>query len=534
MKGSAVTQGATARKGSDSGNADDDAHNTQDSIDSLAEQITALAQKLKQTSNDEYAKQARLKDVGLEEVKNALRPGAALVEYAKFTPYDFSAGRSLPDHYVAFVLNGGSGDVISVDLGPADAIDSSVNRFRYEVLPKRDEKFPNNNDTETNDFYDASDALRKLIWEPLEAYLAGDRRVYVAPEGEISLVPFEALAKQQSGRQHRFLVEDKELVYLNTGRDLARLALTARQFYSEAKSNTAVLFGNPSFGAPTWPQNRNIGRNWPQVAALGTEIGQAAKDLQNQKWTVKMRTGADATVEEAEKLTGAYATVEAGESVSSPRILQFATHGEYLGPGNEQTWDNPLFRSMLIMAGANGGNDAIYYNAENQLWTRVGNQWKTNEGTDQPPPTRQLPESDRVQLHDVLLTAYDVSAMNLHGTQLVNLTACETGLGDVTPQGVVGLRQGFMLAGARSITVALWKLWAKDYTAQAQDFYDRWLDDNANREYQHFHESQLNALANSRKKSWEKGFPWFWAGVVYVGDPGDLQLNSALPVTTNR
>lgn len=63
-----------------------------------------------------------------------------------------------------------------------------------------------------------------------------------------------------------------------------------------------------------------------------------------------------------------------------------------------------------------------------------------------------------------MLTAYEVSSMNLQGTELVNLTACETGLGEVTPDGGAGLRQTLLLAGARSLTTSMWEVPVEETT----------------------------------------------------------------------
>ena len=116
--------------------------------------------------------------------------------------------------------------------------------------------------------------------------------------------------------------------------------------------------------------------------------------------------------------------------------------------------------------------------------------------------------------------------MHLQGTELVNMTACETGLGEVTPDGVAGLRQGFLLAGARSLTVSMWEVPAEETTQEIADFYDRWLGSKAKgqrpeRRYEAFHAAQLAALSRARENH-GAGHPFYWAGTIFVGDPGDL------------
>jgi CHAT domain-containing protein len=117
-----------------------------------------------------------------------------------------------------------------------------------------------------------------------------------------------------------------------------------------------------------------------------------------------------------------------------------------------------------------------------------------------------------------------VTGMNLQGTELVNLTACETGLGQVTPDGVVGLRQAFLLAGARALTMSMWEVPTTETVAQMSDFYRRWLGVGARSSrtrYGAFRAAQLAALARAREAH-GGGHPFYWAGTIYVGDPGDL------------
>jgi CHAT domain-containing protein len=134
-----------------------------------------------------------------------------------------------------------------------------------------------------------------------------------------------------------------------------------------------------------------------------------------------------------------------------------------------------------------------------------------------------------VEVADGILTAYEVTGMNLRNTELVNLTACETGLGEVTPDGVVGLRRAFSLAGARSLTMSMWEVPADETASQIYDFYKNWLAGTAQAQatsrYAAFHASQLAALARARENH-GAGHPFYWAGVVFVGDPGDLPARS--------
>jgi CHAT domain-containing protein len=325
-------------------------------------------------------------------------------------------------------------------------------------------------------------------------------------------------------------------VYFGTSRDLARLALSTGATADRAK--TAVLIGNPAFDAKpeelaavmtrtsttaTRVQSGalrsgstlggdetprlEIPHHWTQSTELAQLIQRAGDQLKRLGWSVTT-------------LTGSAAVEEVAEAVQAPRILQFATHGYVLDrPRHEaqsaRSWDNPLLRSMLIMAGANDW-EPVY---------RVGKEFLREAAARAKGLSDEQLKAARVELGDGVLTAYEASGMNLQGTDLVNLTACETGLGEVTPDGVAGLRQGFLLAGARALTMSMWEVPAEETTRQIEEFYERWLGGKGMQpktRYEAFRAAQMAALARARQDR-GVGHPFYWAGMVYVGDPGDLQ-----------
>jgi CHAT domain-containing protein len=141
-------------------------------------------------------------------------------------------------------------------------------------------------------------------------------------------------------------------------------------------------------------------------------------------------------------------------------------------------------------------------------------------------------QAARIDVRDGVLTAYEVSGLDLRGTELVNLTACQTGQGDVTADGVTGLRQAFILAGARSVTMSMWEVPAQETVDQMTAFYQAWhgrsgAADTAR--YPAFHRAQRDALAKART-TYGSAHPFHWAGTVFVGDPGDLPGAPGSPI----
>jgi tetratricopeptide (TPR) repeat protein len=526
-------------------------------LHSLARQIDTLEQQLRQ-KNSAYSAQAPLQQVKLEDVSASLREGEALLEFVRYPTYDFATRKWGDERYGVFVLDGGIGKVAAVDLGSASQVEEAIAAFRKQIIESIADfgsVAPSRASVRRSEaeVAEASSAVRALIWQPVESYLSGVKRVYLAPDGMLSLIPFEALTRKGGTGEWRYLAEDCELIYLGTGRDLARLRMNAES--NQKLPNTAVLVSNPDFDAdqeklaaivagvrpPTativnvrtsvdvsgQTTSSTLGRTasgsarvalpaaWDQgpVADLDKRLTEPVSDqLKSLGWSVTTLSG-EAAVEEA--VLG----------IQEPRIFQFATHGFVLDRADPsaQTWDNPLLRSGLVMAGVNTwpAHHAAHYRAENEILTE-------EKARSRGLSDEQL-RTSRVEVADGILTAYEVTGMNLRNTELVNLTACETGLGEVTPDGVVGLRRAFSLAGARSLTMSMWEVPAEETAAQIYDFYENWLGGNqqarTTSRYEAFRAAQLAALGRA-KENHGAAHPFYWAGVVFVGDPGDFPIRS--------
>ncbi|MBX3325197.1 MAG: CHAT domain-containing protein [Nitrospira sp.] len=545
------------------------------SLRDLSEQIDQLDQQLRR-DHPAYAAQAQLEQISVEQVRAALRPQDLLLEYVQFRSYDPQAKR-LTDtqHYGVYVVRGDGSSIVALDLGEAAPIDAAIQQYHEGQRAVRD--LVNSGETPKLRVLQQSEAtlaglsskIRTAIWQPLESHLHGVTRVYVAPDGQLSQLPFEVLAqkakkdttkKNKTKQQWTYLVEEQELVYLNTGRDLARLAATTGvPTLATSATKQAVLIGNPAFYAlppdvaraiaalpasppPVVAQGDTSGkpatlglaetsprlevpRRWDDRPELGTLLHSSQKQLTGQGWTVT-------TLERQQ------AVEEAVLRVQAPQLLQLATHGYRLDPAPDaQRWDNPLLRSMLLFSGVNQADPAqtVFYRLGQDLVSEAEAQQRGVSG--------EALQTARIEIGDGILTAYEVTGMNLQGTELVNLTACETGLGQVTSEGVMGLRQAFLLAGARALTLSMWEVPAEETTKQIAAFYQRWLGaakdskKNSNNKkrttslpaltrYGAFRQTQLAALDAARASRKGVGHPFFWAGTIYLGDPGDLPTAS--------
>jgi CHAT domain-containing protein len=217
----------------------------------------------------------------------------------------------------------------------------------------------------------------------------------------------------------------------------------------------------------------------------------------------------------AEPLLDEQALVGALKALRSPRILHLATHGFFLPDQQHdpnKKFSSPISQQQAVMdSGETTVSDRLTWlmgqHLENPL-VRSGlafagaNTW--NRGEALPP-----------EAEDGLLTAEDVSGMDLLDTELVVLSACETGLGAVqVGEGVFGLRRTFMLAGAKTLVMSLWKVPDQQTQELMADFYRLLLSGHPRAEA--LREAQLALKA-------KYPHPRFWGAFICQGNPGPLQ-----------
>lgn len=434
----------------------------------------------------------RAQPVTLAAVQALIPEDAALAEFAIYRPFDPKApdnGKAYGEaRYVAYVLRH-QGEVQWKELGEVRTIDDAIDALRRSL-----------GDPQRRDVSELSRALDEKLMRPLRSLVGDATQLLISPDGELNLLPFQALIDEQN----RYLVERYAFTYLTSGRDLLRL-----QVARESKSAPLVI-ANPAFGESAKEQN-----------AQATTKEQAAKAMTKPaEPKARRRSVSDArsfselyfpplggTAEEADAirklfpdaqlLTGERATTNALKLTVAPRMLHIATHGFFLQtpqavadararaatttPGMQAAAesDNPLLRSGLALAGAN----------------RRGAAATTDDG---------------------ILTALEASGLNLWGTRLVVLSACDTGLGEVrNGEGVYGLRRAFVLAGAETLVMSLWP--ASDYSTRTlMTSYYRNLKQGLGRGAA-LRQVQLEMLKRSPQLH-----PFYWASFIQSGEWANL------------
>jgi tetratricopeptide (TPR) repeat protein/CHAT domain-containing protein len=429
-----------------------------------------------------FAAERQSRRIAVADVTRALPPGSALVEFVKYRPFRFDAKSRQQQwgdwNYAALVLRSGekpdAPDVALLPLGPADKVETAVRYWRsvFDVTLYRSPA------VRLPVFEPASKDLAALVWKPIISALGNCRKVYISPDGELAFVNFGALPGQ---KPDRFLIEDFDISYVTTGRDLLRLGA--------GQGNPPLLVGAPDYGM----QSSRKGGFSPLPGTLA-EVNAIAPLLKQR--------GENPTL-----LTGAQAAEAAVKAAKHPRILHLATHGFFLP---DVAWDWLTTRN-----GVSGfGGDEFDPAGSARLWLQIKKENPMRRSgialahANDTLAGRREPGDD-----DGILTAEEVIGMDLWGTQLVVISACESGLGESRGgEGVFGLRRAFALAGAQNLVMTLWPV--ADEPTMMECFY-RHLQTGGTPQ-RALLAAQREWIAKERSGGREP-HPFFWAAFVASG-----------------
>jgi CHAT domain-containing protein len=452
-------------------------------------QLEAQAEKLEAELSAGSAEfRAQTQPLTLKMMQAAIPPGSALLEFARYDSAareralgkdtgNFAIGGmkdtggkkvwSRP-RYAVYVLTA-QGQPQWADLGDAEVIERAIANWRQALR-----------DPERMDAKRLARGIHYKLMKPALALLGGAKHLLIAPDGALHLIPFAALTDERD----KYLVESYALSYLTSGRDLLRLQ-TPRASRSEA-----VIVADPEFGDP------------PVVLAGNDPNRKGSVRLDESKMLfaplAKTRAEARAIKEllpNSTLLAKTQATESALRQLRGPRLLHIATHGFFLQETDESMtlaarssddlrlgkWaarvPNPLLRSGLALAGANQGKS----------------------GDD-----------------DGVLTAMEAASLDLWGTKLVVLSACDTGVGEVrNGDGVYGLRRALVLAGAETQLMSLWPV-SDASTSELMIGYYKALQQGQGRS-EALRQAQLQLLQKS-----DRQHPFYWASFIQSGEWANL------------
>lgn len=294
-------------------------------------------------------------------------------------------------------------------------------------------------------------------WAPLDEHLKNKKTIYLSPDGVYNQINLNTVQKPGG----EYLINRYDLTLLGNARDL----IAHKSKKTSTPSRNATLLGFPDYGGPSLAP----------LPGTKVEIESIAQLLKTSGYQLNV-------------LTQAVATEAKLKAVKGPELLHIATHGYFLedvqtsgsafGVSMENANDNPLLRSGIMLAGAA----------------------RTISGA----VTPNLVSND-----NGVLTAYEAMNMNLEGTQLIVLSACETGLGDVKAgEGVYGLQRAFLVAGAEAMIMSLWKVDDAATQQLMRSFYANWI--KLRNKQKAFKQAQLQLMGKYKD-------PYYWGAFVIMG-----------------
>jgi CHAT domain-containing protein/tetratricopeptide (TPR) repeat protein len=379
--------------------------------------------------------------IELDAVRRRIPRAAVLVNMIRFRRRDLESNDWQSARYVAWVVpSTGEGDVALFDLGEAAPIDEAVWAVRKSLAEASTRSNPAGVDPA---LAESLAKLSELVYRPLAPAIESAHEWLLSPDGALWLVPWAALPVDEGS----YALERHTIRYLTSGRELVSemeavdalksgLALADPDFEADPTSKESIQ-PNPALATPPTLLAATNGRGavaglparWSRLPGTASELAATLPNLER-------FLGAP-----PKTYTGAQATEAIFKETLRPRVVVLSTHGFVL-PDEDELADksattslktkpaqgritNPLLRCGLVLAGANHAS--------------AGDR---PAGSD-----------------DGILTGLEIVGTDLRGTELVVLSACETGLGELrSGEGVAGLRQAFQLAGARAVVSTLWQI----------------------------------------------------------------------------
>jgi tetratricopeptide (TPR) repeat protein len=415
--------------------------------------------------------EATLDKTNSQAIAACLPPESRLIEFFVFEPPNFEAVLAKDERefhnacYVAFLVDGGNSTAVRlIKIADESELDDLISRATAEII---------------SDELEASQNIKALgrILDPV--FESAPKRLFIAPDGNLSLLAFDLLPDATG---HRVLIDGHEITYLGTGRELL--------YASDARAcpmTGAVVVADPNFDAPTGGQSANIEPTPDQGLVRSSEsIKDQLGRFERLPGSAAEGRAVASLVPESTLLTSSDATTSAVRTLRRPILLHLATHGFVLDP---ETSTDP------------------YRDDESEAMTSSG---LAMAGANAPHLSTEIDSGDKG-----ILTAGEIATLDLLGTELVVLSACDTGAGVVLRgEGVFGLRRAFRIAGARSVVMTLWPISDDETTEFMAMFYKRLMAGRP----------KSSALREAKLEFRERHpSPWLWGGFVCEGDRGPIR-----------
>ncbi len=457
---------------------------TKDEIDNASIDLEKLKNQVSKSEVAIYKQlnenQGDQQEITAQVIKNTLKEDEVFLEIIRVQDYDYLKEYWLDStNYIVIIVSKDFNEFEFLRMPTGNDLDNELYSSYYNTTLSH---------ARSSNYQDR--IVFSSFWKPIAEKIMKYNTVYVSMNGVYNKLNLNTIYNTEKGK---YLIEEKDIRIVISARDFIQNKEKEQKLFS---TNTAVLFGYPNFDGNSSSSadttvllaiNRNLSSFWIDSLTRGgmkvnslpetkTEVQNISKTLTSYDWTVT-----------------SYLADSANETnlkeIKSPRVLHIATHGyffsdipnqgeenKFLGMNREQVIQDPMLRSGLLLTGANNTLKGESSTGENGL-----------------------------------LSAAEASLLDLRETELVVLSACETGRGEETnSEGVYGLRKAFADAGAQNIIMSLWKVDDKVTQEFMSRFYEIWLIDKTTiREA--FKRTQLEIKAKYPE-------PYYWGAFILVGE----------------
>ncbi|NLR90780.1 CHAT domain-containing protein [Flammeovirga agarivorans] len=423
----------------------------------LLDNINNLEKSLVLASNAYVNQQSDLIYKGWKDIKNVLKEGEVVIEIVKLRT---SLGNT--SRYIALVVDKNAEYPMYVPIGKSEQLENEAfSIYQRKSTPLGRNMVMVEAEEESSPY--------KIYWKPISNFLKTRKEkyntIYFIADGIYNLINVNTLQNEMT---EQYLIQEEYIKQLNGSTEL--LSSTRNQEMPRKKN--AVLIGNPVFEENNLSENgtratksKGLKIQLDELPGTGEEIEISEKLLMKNNWKVEVFTREAATEELIKTLK------------TSPTVLHIATHGFFLNKMRYSVSNNPMLRSGLFFS------EFIQ--------------------TD----TKSLNEIYNSGL-DGILTAYEVAGLNLSNTELLILSACQSGVSEVTEgEGISGLQYAFSIAGVHSVVMSLWSVDDRATKELMTKFYEHWnvMGDR----HKAFYQAQLDIMARYKR-------PYFWGAFVMI------------------
>jgi CHAT domain-containing protein len=384
------------------------------------------------------------KRITYENVQKSLGKNEVAVEMVRYRHFDHTFTDSIV--YVALYVKGDNARPKAIGLPEGNKLETRYFRYyRNSITGKLVDEFS-----------------YKVFWEPIQKEIGQYSTIFLSPDGVYNQINLEAIPTPDG----KYVIDNSNIVMVSNTKDLYLRKVKSKQTTS---SNNATMFGNPTFYVTASASN-----NIPALPGTEKEVSQLQELLKQKGWKTDEYMDNSASEERVKEL-------------NSPKIFHIATHGFYTPSSDDQSvselteneaglTENPLMKTGLLLKGAGDVLDKTKYN---------------------------------YNMESGILTAYEAMSLNLDGTDLVVLSACETGLGEIANgEGVYGLQRAFLVAGAKTLIMSMFKVDDEATQKLILNFYRKWLTTN------NLRQSFIDAKKELRLEYPE---PIFWGAFMMIG-----------------